>query len=95
MAAFALEAFRQGPHLPLSALADVGSWAAGKALARSGIGTLTLIDLIVDDICVSNTQPPTARASSGQYGKTKTRCHGRSVLRAINPAADIRTQVCD
>ncbi|KAG7372849.1 thiamine biosynthesis protein ThiF [Nitzschia inconspicua] len=39
-------------HVLVVGLGGVGSWAA-EALCRSGIGSLTLIDL--DDICISNT----------------------------------------
>jgi len=62
----ALEAFRQA-HIAIVGLGGVGSWAA-EALARSGIGTLTLIDM--DDVCVSNTNRQ-LHALGGQYGKTK------------------------
>lgn len=42
----ALHAFRHA-HIAIVGLGGVGSWAA-EALARSGIGTITLIDM--DDI---------------------------------------------
>lgn len=38
-------------HVAIIGIGGVGSWAA-EALARSGIGTLTLVDL--DEVCVSN-----------------------------------------
>lgn len=38
-------------HVAIIGLGGVGSWV-GEALARSGVGTLTLIDL--DDVCVTN-----------------------------------------
>lgn len=47
----ALEAFRRA-HVCVIGLGGVGSWAA-EALARSGVGQLTLVDM--DDICVTNT----------------------------------------
>lgn len=47
----ALDALRQA-HMVVVGLGGVGSWAA-EALARSGIGELTLIDL--DEVCVTNT----------------------------------------
>jgi len=61
-------------------LGGVGSWAA-EALARSGIGHLTLID--ADDLCLSNTNRQLP-ALVGHYGRNKAqamaeRCH------AINP----------
>ena len=46
----ALAQFKQ-VHVAVAGLGGVGSWAV-EALARSGIGKLTLIDL--DDICVTN-----------------------------------------
>ena len=46
----ALETF-QASHVALVGIGGVGSWAA-EALARSGVGHLTLIDL--DEICISN-----------------------------------------
>ena len=49
--AAALEAFGNA-HVCVVGIGGVGSWVA-EALARSGIGTLTLIDL--DDVCISNT----------------------------------------
>src|SRR5436190_20867249 len=38
-------------HVCVIGIGGVGSWAA-EALARSGVGKLTLIDL--DEVCVSN-----------------------------------------
>jgi len=80
----ALEHFRQA-HIAIVGLGGVGSWAA-EALARSGVGTLTLIDM--DDICVSNTNRQ-LHALTGQYGLTKTDAMADR-LRAINPEGDIR-----
>ena len=80
----ALTAFRDA-HIAIVGLGGVGSWAA-EALARSGIGTITLIDM--DDICVSNTNRQ-LHALAGQYGRTKTEAMTER-LRAINPQADIR-----
>lgn len=80
----ALTAFRDS-HIAVVGLGGVGSWAA-EALTRSGIGTLTLIDM--DDICVSNTNRQ-LHALTGQYGRTKTDAMADR-LRAINPQADIR-----
>ncbi|HET9048294.1 MAG TPA: tRNA threonylcarbamoyladenosine dehydratase [Chiayiivirga sp.] len=58
----------------------VGSWAA-EALARSGVGHLTLID--ADDICLSNTNRQ-SHALDGQYGQLKVEAMAAR-LRAINP----------
>lgn len=80
----AQEAFRRA-HIVIVGLGGVGSWAA-EAIARTGIGTITLVDM--DDICVSNTNRQ-SHALSGQYGRTKTDALAER-LRAINPEADIR-----
>ena len=47
----ALSCFAQA-HICVVGIGGVGSWAA-EALARSGIGAITLIDM--DDVCVTNT----------------------------------------
>ncbi|OAT34543.1 tRNA cyclic N6-threonylcarbamoyladenosine(37) synthase TcdA [Proteus myxofaciens] len=47
----ALSYFSQA-HICVVGIGGVGSWAA-EALARSGIGAITLIDM--DDVCVTNT----------------------------------------
>lgn len=62
----------------------VGSWAA-EALARSGIGSLTLID--ADDICLSNTNRQLP-ALDGHYGQLKVSAMAQR-LRAINPQLDV------
>ncbi len=80
----ALAAFRDA-HIVVAGLGGVGSWAA-EAVARTGIGTITLMDM--DDICVSNTNRQ-SHALQGQYGRTKTDVLAER-LRAINPQADIR-----
>ncbi|MBS3803842.1 MAG: tRNA cyclic N6-threonylcarbamoyladenosine(37) synthase TcdA [Oleiphilaceae bacterium] len=80
----ALTAFWRS-HIVVIGLGGVGSWAA-EALARTGIGAITLIDM--DDICVSNTNRQ-LHALTGQYGRTKTDVMAER-LRAINPDADIR-----
>ncbi|OEY66464.1 tRNA cyclic N6-threonylcarbamoyladenosine(37) synthase TcdA [Marinobacter sp. X15-166B] len=80
----ALEAFRNA-HIVIAGLGGVGSWAA-EAVARTGIGTITLIDM--DDICVSNTNRQ-SHALQGQYGRTKTDVLAER-LAAINPQADVR-----
>ncbi|HLV78460.1 MAG TPA: tRNA cyclic N6-threonylcarbamoyladenosine(37) synthase TcdA [Marinobacter sp.] len=80
----ALMAFRAA-RIAVVGLGGVGSWAA-EALARSGVGSIVLIDM--DDICVSNTNRQ-LHALTGQYGRTKTEVMAER-LRAINPDADIR-----
>ncbi len=61
-------------------LGGVGSWAA-ESLARSGVGSITLVDL--DDICITNTNRQLP-AMSGQYGKLKIHVM-RDRIHAINP----------
>ncbi|WP_404367686.1 tRNA cyclic N6-threonylcarbamoyladenosine(37) synthase TcdA [Marinobacter sp.] len=80
----ALAAFRES-HIAVVGLGGVGSWAA-EALARTGIGAITLIDM--DDVCVSNTNRQ-LHALAGNYGRTKTDAMAER-LRAVNPEADIR-----
>ena len=71
-------------HVSIVGVGGVGSWAV-EALARSGVGKLTLID--ADDICVSNTNRQLP-ALAGAYGRPKisemaARC------RAINPSIEV------
>ena len=79
----ALAAFSQA-HVTVIGIGGVGSWAA-EALARSGVGNLTLIDL--DDICLSNTNRQ-IHALSGFYGKLKVEAMADRI-RAINPACQV------
>lgn len=65
-------------------LGGVGSWAV-EALARSGIGGLTLVD--ADDVCVSNTNRQLP-ALQGHYGRGKAEAMAER-CRAINPAIDV------
>lgn len=75
----ALEALSQR-HVTVIGIGGVGSWAV-EALARSGVGKLTLID--ADDLCVSNTNRQLP-ALDGQYGRAKIEAMGER-CRAINP----------
>lgn len=75
--------FRQA-HVVVVGVGGVGSWAV-EALARAGIGKLTLIDL--DDVCVSNVNRQ-LHALDGTIGRPKVdvlaeRC------RAIHPGIDV------
>lgn len=65
-------------------MGGVGSWAV-EALARTGIGHLTLID--ADDICVSNTNRQLP-AHDGQFGRAKVDAMAER-CRAINPLIDV------
>lgn len=67
-------------HVAVVGLGGVGSWAA-EALARSGIGALTLID--ADEVCVSNVNRQ-SHALEGEYGRAKVDVVAAR-LRAINP----------
>ncbi len=42
----------QNSHIAVIGIGGVGSWCA-EALARSGVGTITLVDL--DEVCITNT----------------------------------------
>ncbi len=72
-------------HVAVVGLGGVGSWAA-EALARSGIGRLTLID--ADDLCISNTNRQ-LHALEGDYGRNKALVLAER-LRRINPALEVR-----
>lgn len=65
-------------------LGGVGSWAA-ESLARSGVGSITLVDL--DDICITNTNRQLP-AMNGQYGKLKIQVMRDRIL-AINPECHV------
>ena len=67
-------------HVGVVGLGGVGSWAV-EALARSGVGKLTLID--ADDVCLSNTNRQ-SHALDGQYGRGKGVVLAERAL-AINP----------
>ncbi len=69
-----------GKHVAVIGLGGVGSWAA-EALARSGIGRLTLVD--ADEVCVSNTNRQLP-ALDGQFGRPKVAVMAARA-RAINP----------
>ncbi|MBA1189686.1 tRNA cyclic N6-threonylcarbamoyladenosine(37) synthase TcdA [Pseudomonas entomophila] len=75
-----LERLRRA-HVGVVGIGGVGSWVA-EALARSGVGEITLFDL--DDVCVSNTNRQ-AHALEGQVGRAKVEVMAER-LRAINPA---------
>jgi tRNA A37 threonylcarbamoyladenosine dehydratase len=68
-------------HVGVIGVGGVGSWAA-EALARSGVGRLTLID--GDEVCLSNTNRQ-LHALDGAYGKPKVGVMAER-LHAINPA---------
>lgn len=67
-------------HVCIIGIGGVGSWAA-EALARSGIGEITLVDL--DDICVTNTNRQLHTLTS-TIGEMKTEVI-RDRIEQINP----------
>lgn len=73
-------------HVCVVGVGGVGSWAV-EALARTGVGELTLID--ADDVCVSNTNRQ-LHALDGEYGRAKVEVMARRA-RAINPAIVVHT----
>jgi tRNA A37 threonylcarbamoyladenosine dehydratase len=73
-----------GRHVCVVGLGGVGSWAV-EALARSGVGRLTLID--ADEICLSNTNRQ-LHALDGQYGRGKAEVLRERCL-AINPRVHV------
>ncbi|MFO1488286.1 MAG: tRNA threonylcarbamoyladenosine dehydratase [Verrucomicrobiota bacterium] len=74
-------------HVCVIGVGGVGSWAV-EALARSGIGTLTLVDL--DDVCISNVNRQ-SHALTGTFGKPKVEVMTERV-RAINPDCQVRAR---
>jgi tRNA A37 threonylcarbamoyladenosine dehydratase len=71
-------------HVCVVGIGGVGSWAV-EALARSGVGELTLID--ADDVCVTNTNRQ-SHALDGEYGRAKVEVMAARA-RAINPAIEV------
>ncbi|MBC76698.1 MAG: tRNA cyclic N6-threonylcarbamoyladenosine(37) synthase TcdA [Halobacteriovoraceae bacterium] len=67
-------------HVMVVGIGGVGSWAA-EALARSGVGKLTLVDL--DDICVTNINRQ-IHATSMSVGKMKVQQMKHRIVE-INP----------
>ena len=71
-------------HVAVVGLGGVGSWAV-EALARSGVGSLTLIDM--DDVCITNTnrQLPALEEKIG-HPKATVLCER---VQAINPECSV------
>lgn len=74
-------------HVAVIGVGGVGSWAV-EALARSGIGKLTLVD--ADEVCVSNVNRQLP-ALDGQIGVGKVEALARR-MRLINPELAIAPQ---
>ena len=79
----ALQYFSQA-HVCVIGIGGVGSWAA-EALARSGIGQITLIDM--DDICVTNTNRQ-IHALAETIGQQKIDVMAARI-KAINPECQV------
>lgn len=73
-------------HAVVIGIGGVGSWAA-EALARSGVGAITLVDL--DHIAESNTNRQ-IHALGDEYGKAKVLATAQRIA-AINPACRVTT----
>ncbi len=71
-------------HVCVIGIGGVGSWAA-EALARSGVGELTLIDM--DDVCVTNINRQ-IHAMTGTVGQSKIEVMAERI-RLINPECQI------
>ena len=80
----ALNHFQQ-LHIVVAGLGGVGSWAV-EALARTGIGKLTLIDL--DDVCITNINRQLP-ATDDTIGQLKTEVLAQRV-KSINPNCEVK-----
>lgn len=80
--------FFQQCHIAVVGIGGVGSWAA-EAIARSGIGRITLIDL--DDICVTNTNRQ-VHAMQNTVGKNKVEVMAERILQ-INPDCKVYAEL--
>lgn len=71
-------------HVCIIGIGGVGSWTA-EALARSGVGAFTLVDL--DEICVSNINRQ-IHAQEGTVGRSKIAVMAERI-QAVNPVARV------
>lgn len=78
-----LERLRRA-HICVIGIGGVGSWAV-EALARSGVGSLTLVDL--DDICISNINRQ-LHAVDGSVGQPKVQVMAERI-RSISPGCSV------
>lgn len=81
-----LERLRRA-HVCIIGIGGVGSWAV-EALARSGVGALTLVDM--DDICVSNVNRQ-IHALDADIHKPKVDAMAARI-QAINPGCAVRAE---
>ncbi|MDF7681630.1 tRNA cyclic N6-threonylcarbamoyladenosine(37) synthase TcdA [Enterobacteriaceae bacterium ESL0689] len=79
----ALQCFADA-HVCVIGIGGVGSWAA-EALARTGIGAITLIDM--DDVCITNTNRQ-IHALSGNIGQVKAEVMAQRI-QLINPQCQV------
>ena len=82
-----LERLRRA-HVCVVGIGGVGSWAV-EALARSGVGALTLVDL--DEVCVSNINRQ-LHATTPNVGRPKAEVMAAR-CQAINPECEVRAMV--
>ncbi|MCA9547169.1 MAG: tRNA threonylcarbamoyladenosine dehydratase [Myxococcales bacterium] len=75
-------------HVMVLGIGGVGSWAA-EALARSGVGRLTLVDL--DEVCVSNSNRQ-LHALEGAVGHPKVQVMAARLAR-INPDLAVHAEL--
>jgi len=74
-------------HIAVIGIGGVGTWAA-EALARSGVGALTLVDL--DEICVTNINRQ-LHALTETVGRAKVEVMAERI-RAINPGCRVTAE---
>ena len=73
-----------GAHVCIIGIGGVGSWTA-EALARSGVGHLTLVDM--DDVCITNTNRQ-IHALTSTVGQPKVDAMAQRVA-ALNPGCQV------
>lgn len=71
-------------HVLIVGIGGVGTWAA-EAIARSGIGKISLVDM--DEICISNTNRQ-IHALNNNYGKMKVDAL-KERIKLINPECEV------
>jgi len=76
-----------GKQVCVVGLGGVGSWAV-EALARSGVGSLVLVD--ADEVCVSNSNRQ-LHAMEGNFGRGKAEVLAER-CRAINPSIRVKVE---
>jgi tRNA A37 threonylcarbamoyladenosine dehydratase len=78
----------QAAHVCIVGVGGVGSWVV-EAVARSGVGAITLVDL--DDVCISNVNRQLP-ALDGQIGRPKVSVLAERV-HLINPHCKVTTVI--